>query len=181
MMSDQVRVEQEWTPLRLDFRKAGGRLVYYGGIGVVAFVMGIAVLLMPVLPVTEVKTGKLSPELDRVFPTMMALIGFGISVVAALQVRRWLAVKRFCFFEEGLAVASRGRRALMPGHEVTSAVISGMKNHGQAWHDLNLIFRGTRRVTIPLTPFLKQASLCDAIVARLPIAIERPKVPLKDG
>jgi hypothetical protein len=109
-----------------------------------------------------------------------------LAFVMWARLGRWWVASRYAFFEEGMTI--RGRRGLvyLAWNGVTAADLAGRWDRQApgpmygTWHVLTLVFDRVRTVKIPLTVFANERCLCEAIVERIPVEVERPRVPLQD-
>lgn len=165
-----------WTPLPISDRKFGA-LLFLESVYVLIF-LAIAVAF-----VWAIAAGRVSPYLLVFLPFWIAVL----AIVAYYRVGRFWIASKYRFFEEGLSVRVRGRISYLPWSAVTSAdMMSRWDRWGQGaiygtWHVLSLTFDHTCTLRIPLTPFAKERSLGEAIVNRIPVTVERPRVPLEDN
>ncbi len=76
---------------------------------------------------------------------------------------RWNHAERYRFLEEGLTISDRGKLEYLPWKSVTAAKLG----HGEDidWTEIVLTFDRSRRVGIPLTPFVERAAIGAAIRA----------------
>jgi len=167
----EVNGNKDWTPLPVDTR-LNKPLLFFDVLFSLAF-LAIGVIFF--------FSASSDPEAHW-FHYSFTTLWFGFVVFGFWRhFGRWYLASRFHFFEEGITIRRFGSVESRQWQSVVKAEVLGVKNRNvSVWHQLIMVFAPDEKIKIPLRPFVKGRSLCDAIVDRIPMDVERPKVSLKD-